>query len=327
MTNLINQNYNSKYTSIAVSGCIARDQLMVTSSCFAKNIDIKEVFNVTFPVKQMEDRLGGNATNLSYGLSFFANKPIRILGSVGYDGQDFIQFFESKNILTDSIFIDNKLRTAVATCLTDHNPDSQNSQIWSFYFGATTNSIKIDFDKYIDTQTLVILAADDDTTFVKRQQQCQDHKIDYVYDCGMMLTDRVDPNKLKQGILGSKFVVVNEYEMKLIEQKLNLNIDQILSAGICIIITKGSNGVEYKSVLEKYFVPSYPTKCVDPVGAGDSWRGGFFGSLVAGKSVLESLIWGNVIASFCVENIGGCAYKPSQKQMQQRFNEISLTVF
>jgi adenosine kinase len=306
------------YDSIVVSGCVARDQLMSTKSTFNNNLNTNFIFNVTFQANQMETRFGGNATNLAYGFTFFTQKPISILASVGKDGADFIDFFKSKNIFTDGIFADNDLYTATANCLTD----ADGSQVWGFYHGASVKSVEIDFKKYVSPKALVILGADDDIVFIMRQKQCKENKVDYVYDCGMMLADRVDVNDLKDGILNSKFLVINEYELELIKKKVMLTKRDILKAGVVLIITKGAEGVQYLTEFSDIFVPSYPTKCIDPVGAGDSWRGGFFGSLIQGRSIIESLVWGNVLASFCVESIGGCGYTPTEKQLTDRFYKV-----
>ncbi|MFQ6673475.1 MAG: PfkB family carbohydrate kinase [Fidelibacterota bacterium] len=43
---------------------------------------------------------------------------------------------------------------------------------------------------------------------------------------------------------------------------------------------------------------------VDPTGAGDSFAGGFVGTLAGGSSLAEALLCGSAVASYCVEGFG-----------------------
>ena len=55
---------------------------------------------------------------------------------------------------------------------------------------------------------------------------------------------------------------------------------------------------------------SYPLETViDPTGAGDSFAGGFMGYLatqdeISNQSVRRAIIFGSVLGSFCVEDLG-----------------------
>ena len=64
-------------------------------------------------------------------------------------------------------------------------------------------------------------------------------------------------------------------------------------------------------------------KVVDPTGAGDAWRGGFVGALVAGKSIQECLVMGNVMASFAVETVGTVEYSVRKDEIKKRIESIS----
>lgn len=59
-------------------------------------------------------------------------------------------------------------------------------------------------------------------------------------------------------------------------------------------------------------------KVVDPTGAGDAWRGGFVGALVAGKPIRECLVMGNVMASFAVQAMGTVEYRVSNEEISKR---------
>ncbi|MCH2043376.1 MAG: PfkB family carbohydrate kinase [Saprospiraceae bacterium] len=77
-----------------------------------------------------------------------------------------------------------------------------------------------------------------------------------------------------------------------------------------LVIKKGEHGALLFHGEETFFVPALPLEEVfDPTGAGDSFAGGFMGYLAsAGDSSFEAmkraLVYGSVVASFCVEKFG-----------------------
>jgi sugar/nucleoside kinase (ribokinase family) len=87
-----------------------------------------------------------------------------------------------------------------------------------------------------------------------------------------------------------------------------------------IIVKKGEHGalLSYEGHLR--FAPSYPVeKIKDPTGAGDSFAGGVMG-YIAGKdstdrrTINESIYYGTVMASFCIEELGQAGLFSSNKK-------------
>ena len=108
-------------------------------------------------------------------------------------------------------------------------------------------------------------------------------------------------------------LVINETELRMLARETNLvrAFDIVQKMGPKYIIVKRG---EYGSVLfhqdEYFFVPGFPEKnVIDPTGAGDSFAGGFMGSLAReGKICIESLrksmVYGSVMASFNITSFG-----------------------
>jgi sugar/nucleoside kinase (ribokinase family) len=56
---------------------------------------------------------------------------------------------------------------------------------------------------------------------------------------------------------------------------------------------------------EGYFeVPIYPVKCVDTLGAGDSFMAGFLTGMLRGLQPQEAALLGNATSAHCVQAIG-----------------------
>ena len=77
-----------------------------------------------------------------------------------------------------------------------------------------------------------------------------------------------------------------------------------------LIMKKGEYGSTLYSDNLEFFCPSFKVKkVIDPTGAGDSFAGAFAGHLAESKnytfeSISSALIYGNAVASFCVEKFG-----------------------
>ncbi len=77
-----------------------------------------------------------------------------------------------------------------------------------------------------------------------------------------------------------------------------------------MIIKKGEHGALLFHQDEVFFAPALPLEEVfDPTGAGDTFAGGFIGYLaktedVSFENMKRAIIYGSVMASFCVEKFG-----------------------
>ena len=77
-----------------------------------------------------------------------------------------------------------------------------------------------------------------------------------------------------------------------------------------VIIKKGEHGSIFLDAQNKYMLPAFPVEnLVDPTGAGDSFAGGIAGFLstaneIGIREIKESMLYGTLMASFCVEDFG-----------------------
>jgi len=77
-----------------------------------------------------------------------------------------------------------------------------------------------------------------------------------------------------------------------------------------VVVRKGEHGAMLFSRYGMFIIPAYPVENVeDPTGAGDSFAGGFLGSLAKAeivdyRAVCEAVVYGSVMASFGVEAFG-----------------------
>ena len=96
-----------------------------------------------------------------------------------------------------------------------------------------------------------------------------------------------------------------------------------------LIVKKGEHGALLITKNDFFAIPGYPIEVVrDPTGAGDSFAGGMMGYLahsddVSVKNLKKALLYGNVVASFTIEDFGLEGLKDtSRKQVQDRYKKL-----
>lgn len=118
---------------------------------------------------------------------------------------------------------------------------------------------------------------------------------------------------LMEGLKLTDVLTINDEEARMLsgEYALPKAAQKILSMGPkYLVIKKGEHGALLFGEGKAFFAPALPLEEVfDPTGAGDSFAGGFIGYLsrtqdVSFENMKRALIYGSVMASFCVEKFG-----------------------
>ena len=320
----------NNYKNVYITGSIAYDTIMNFPHEFQNYFHPEKLhqINVSFVVDKLEKQLGGTATNIAYNIKranveTLGRSNVFLLGSIGKDGKDFLNFFKKNKIDADGVIIDKKLYTSAGSVITD----TKNNQIWGFYYGASEKIPYIDFKKLNKETDLLVISANHQNSFLYFQREAIKNKISYLYDPGMTLTWIKDKD-LESGVMNCRYLVGNDYEMGMILKRLNLSINQLIDTGINVIITLGENGVQYYDVGAKRDLPVRVkafkvAKMLDPTGAGDAWRGGFVAGLLMDYSIRNCLKLGNVMASFAIEKYGTVNHRPTKKEIEKRMKKLN----
>jgi len=336
----------NNYKNVYITGSIAYDTIMNFPHEFQNYFHPEKLhqINVSFVVDKLEKQLGGTATNIAYNIKranveTLGRSNVFLLGSIGKDGKDFLNFFKKNKIDADGVIIDKKLYTSAGSVITD----TKNNQIWGFYYGASEKIPYIDF-KIINKETdLLVISANHQNSFLYFQREAIKNKIPYLYDPGMTLTWIKDKD-LKEGVMNCRYLVGNDYEIAMVLKRSGKTIGQLADSGIRIITTMGGGGVEFEERLESSKVQKFKSinfktlkpfnlktikipafkvkKMVDPTGAGDAWRGGFVAGLLMDYSIRNCLKLGNVMASFAIEKYGTVNHRPTRKEIGKRIKQL-----
>jgi sugar/nucleoside kinase (ribokinase family) len=288
-SNEIQELTDLKFMSLLVVGSVAYD-------------------GIETPFGKVDKILGGSATYISLTSSDF-QKNINLVGVVGKDfRQEDIDLFKSKDIDLQGLQVD----------------DSGNTFFWKGKYHYDLNNRDT-----LDTQLNVfehfnpiIPESYQDSKFVALgniEPSLQGKVLDQIEDPDLVVMDTMNfwiegtPDALKETLKGVDLLVINDSEARELAAEPNL----IKAADIIremgpdfLIIKKGEHGALLFTDDEIFSAPAYPVIDIfDPTGAGDSFMGGLLGWLsytndLSPQNFRRAVIFGSVMASFCVEEFG-----------------------
>jgi adenosine kinase len=294
---------------IAVTGSIATDHLMHFPGRFADQLiaDQLDKVSLSFLVDDLIIRRGGVAPNIAFGLGQLGLRPI-LVGAVGSDFADYRSWLERHGVDCDSVHISETAHTARFVCTTDNDL----CQVASFYAGAMSEARNIELRPVhdrVEGLDLVIIAANDPVAMVRHSQECRERGYAFAADPSQQLA-RMDGAEVLQLIDGARYLMTNDYERSLLEQKTGLSAEEILDRVEIRVTTLGKGGVEITGRgFERIHVPiAREVVAHDPTGVGDGFRGGFFAALSWGLDLRSAAQVGSLLATLVLETAGGQEY-------------------
>jgi adenosine kinase len=112
-------------------------------------------------------------------------------------------------------------------------------------------------------------------------------------------------------IRGAEYLLTNEYERSLLEQKAGLTGEQVLDEVRIRVTTLGKDGVEITGHgIERIHVPvARDVIAEDPTGVGDGFRAGFFSAISWGLGLERAAQVGSLVAALVLETVGPQEYE------------------
>lgn len=187
----------------------------------------------------------------------------------------------------------------------------------------------IDLDLIFNTKILHL------TSFVGPSKNVQEELLEKLPDD---ITVSLDPGRiyaeygaknLAKLLRRTDILLINGAELKLLTgKKYNTIEEQIKSLSnfdITIIVVKlGEKGCYATDGESSFKMESFPVICKDTTGAGDAFNAGFLYGFITGRTLKESCIIGNYVASCCVEDFGGTNGLPDIEKLNNQLKELNL---
>lgn len=303
---------------ILVTGSLAFDHIMNFPGRLGDNIMPEKIhmLNASFLVEDMKKSFGGTAGNIAYSLSLLGIRTA-ILGIAGEDFETYKEFLEKNEIDTSYIKLVNNLYTSTAFGITD----SADNQIWGFYAGADkmTDHLSIfDVSGKID---FGVVAPHNPRAMLKFAQEYQQAKIPYLFDPGMQLPWLTGAD-LRQALKGAKIIISNDYEMGVVEKKIESSLATLAAQGKIVITTLGPAGSQIMTDSGTLNIRAARVRSTtDPAGAGDAYRSGFLAGFLRGLSIKTCGQMGSVTAAYTVEKFGTTTHDFTLEEFIRRYKD------
>ena len=259
--------------------------------------------SVITPFGARKDILGGSTVYTSMASKSFCKTNI-----VGVVGEDFpnehIELLESNKIDTEGMAIAAGKTFRWRGVYNDLNQaetlDTQLNVFAEFNPSIPDNYKKCDY---------VFLGNIDPVLQLSVLEQMQNPKITACDTMNFWISGK--KAALLKVIKKVDILFINEEEIKMLIGEANIfqAAEIALTHGPRLVVIKcGGHGSVCLGEDFIFFAPVYPVKkAVDPTGAGDSFAGGFMGYLAqkdnfARNTIRQAMIYGTIMASFCVES-------------------------
>ena len=300
--------------SVLISGSIAYDNILSYGARFSDHLIASSLdhINLSFVTDSMTRNYGGCAANIAYSLKQLGGDPL-VIGAVGTDGSDFLYRFDEQHIDHCVIKLND---TYTAQCFV--TTDTTGAQIAAFNPGAMLRSQQAKFPESAKIE-LGIVTPDGKQAMIERAQQFVDHKIPFVFDIGQGVT-LFNGDEIKDFIEKATYVAASAYEMDMISHLTGWSIEDIASRVEALIVTHGENGSCVYTQGSRIDVKACTVeKAVDPVGAGDAFRGGLLYGMTHGFDWKATMQLASVMGSFKVESLGAQNYQVTREQVCERY--------
>jgi len=272
--------------------------------------------NTATPVTGLYQVCGGAAGNTAAVLSAFGQK-VSLISMVGEDfaGSEYETSLRNSDVDTAHIRTVKGAFTSRAYMPVDTHGNLESF----FYWGATAAFRNLLVPRIKPTGKDIIHIATGDPKFNKRLVSAQHGAVisfDPGYDVPLYSKD-----DLEFILKRSTLAFMNEHEADVILSKTgHKSAKDLLRYGPrAVIVTHGPKGSVVYTQKEKISVNAYtPAKCVDPTGAGDSYRAGFLAAYSKGMSLRECAQVGSATASFVIEEVGGQTAIPTWEKALER---------
>ncbi len=305
---------------ILVSGSIAYDRIMNFRGTFKEHFhpDKLHVLSVSFLVDSLEESFGGTAGNIAYNLSLLGEEPT-ILSVAGKDYDKYREYFRKCGISSESIQISELEPTAVAHVITD----DEDNQISAFYPGALAST----YDQKVPEADLLIVAPGNATDMVSLAEKARGKGMPFFFDPGQQTT-ALSADAFRSALHGAVVLLGNDYEIALIQKKLDTDMEGLLAYTPVVITTLGAEGARVHTREKEFTIPSVKAiQVIDPTGAGDAFRAGFAAAWLQKLPLDVCVQVASTVAVYAVEDYGTQKHRFTMDQLKKRYKDAYDTDF
>lgn len=300
-----------------ICGSLAYDTIMVFEDQFKNHIlpDQVHILNVCFFAPNMRREFGGCAGNIAYNLKLLGGDPV-VMATVGDDFTPYRDRLNKLGLQDQHVKLVDQTFTAQAFITTDID----NNQITAFHPGAMNFAHQ---NKVADAKdvTLGIVAPDGKDAMHQHARDFASAGIPFLFDPGQGLPMFSGDELLEFCDLAS-YVIVNDYESKMLQEKAGKTEQEIAAMVDAYIITRGGDGATIYAGDKTIAIPSAPISAAqDPTGCGDAFRGGILFGLLNGFDWDTTGRIGSLCGAIKIEQPGTQNHSFTPQEFAERYQK------
>jgi len=303
---------------VMLCGSLAFDTVMVFKGRFQEHIlpDRIHMLSVAFLVPEMRRNFGGVAGNIAYNLSLLGESS-EILATVGEDFAPYAAWLDRCGISRRFVTTVPDTYTAQAFITTDLD----DNQITAFHPGAMSHSGTVSVPTSAGVR-LGLVGPDSREGMMQHAAEFKAAGIPFIFDVGQGLS-MFDGAELLQFIEQADWVVVNDYEGQLLEERTGLSSSDIAQRCRAYIVTRGAQGSVVYAEGAAHDIPVVsPERIADPTGCGDAYRAGLIFGLVNALDWTTTARIASLIGSIKIAHHGTQNHHFTLEDIKDRFEAV-----
>ena len=309
---------SSSGATVLICGSVAYDTILLFQDRFKAHImpDKLHVLNVSFLVPEMRREFGGCAANIAYGLSLLGDRGLA-MATAGTDFEPYRKRLGALGIAMDYIKVVPDTYTAQAFITTDMD----DNQITAFHPGAMQQAHLNKVSDLSVKPALGIISPDGRQAMIEHASQFAAAGIPFIFDPGQGLPMFAGED-LKTFIGQATWVVVNDYEWGMLQQRTGFSEAEVAQQVEALIVTCGGEGSHIYTRGRTFSVPAVkPRAVVDPTGCGDAYRAGLIHGLLRGRDWEAIGKTAALMGTLKIETLGPQNYRFTSAEFTTRFND------
>ncbi len=270
-------------------------------------------------VKALSENFAGTAGNFAFianslGLNFDLYSAIS-----ENTHSKFIKILKDRNINIDNIKIFNNDMGPIC-----YLPSDGSEQIAYMYQGPIEKWEPSKYFEY-DNYEYLHIGTGPVNEYIKIVNKNKKSKV--VFDPGQEIWYMYNKENAMEMIDKSYMIIMNSNEFNYLLKLTDETREDLLKRVKYIIVTMGSEGTAlYSNNCEKKFRSMHTDKIYDTIGAGDSFRAGFYSGMFNNYSIDDSIIMGNITASYAIRN-KIIEFNMKYNELLDKFNEFKNKIY
>ncbi|MGN6513714.1 MAG: carbohydrate kinase family protein [Lysobacteraceae bacterium] len=303
--------------SALICGSLAYDTIMVFPDQFKNHIlpDKVHILNVSFLVPRMRREFGGCAGNIAYNLKLLGADPVP-MATVGQDFGPYREHFAELGIRLDQVKVIPELFTAQGFITTDLD----NNQITAFHPGAMMRSHE-NHVRDVAGASFGIVSPDGREGMLQNAKEFAECGIPFIFDPGQAMP-LFDGEEFRHFIELADYVVVNDYESNLLQERTGWTAEDIASKARAYIVTHGPKGSVIHAGGEVLHIPpAHERRITDPTGCGDAYRAGLIFGLMRGDELAVCGRMASLMGALKIEHPGTQNQRFTWQEFAEQFKQ------